>query len=316
MTQLRTKGTRTRFKLTCPDIAKDAVCAIIGRTGSWELHEVVLLQEIMRDQVERLMPLWSAPVVTGRGAATKTKTSLFLDVGANVGFFTFMMAETSTRVVAVEASPRNVVALTHTRCANMFSNVDIVPYAVGEQRGQRCVLTSHDTNINDYIVNCAVNASSAIGSDVGAKYIARAHLVMTTLDDLLATKAPDWRDYPVKVMKIDVEGFERQAMAGAKDLFTARKQDAPQAVLAEQWASPAVADFLRLMSEYGYVVLSLEPNGGIIRPKDFSQYHKSMTGLENFLFLRDDIAEAVLPRLLASRLALRERIKNVGGRKY
>jgi FkbM family methyltransferase len=62
-----------------------------------------------------------------------------VDVGANVGYFTLLMADkagSSGRVIAIEAAPGNVARLIQNVRLNGFDNrVEVVPAACGDSSG-------------------------------------------------------------------------------------------------------------------------------------------------------------------------------------
>jgi len=118
------------------------------------------------------------------------------DLGANVGFYTLLLAELvgrTGRVFAFEPFPRNVEQLRRHVNINKYQNVQIFPCALGNLDGE----TAFDPGLN---------ASTGHLADGGPLKVS-----CSKADTLLAAgdvQAPD-------VIKIDVEGAEAAVLRGA-----------------------------------------------------------------------------------------------------
>ncbi len=133
------------------------------------------------------------------------------DVGANVGLFTVlaaMRAGAEGRVLAVEADPwlvANCLQRTRADLPTHCAQVDVACFAIADQRGTA-----------RFAIATRGRASNALGGLGGTQMGGvREELIVavTTLDELLdATFAPD-------VVKLDVEGAEGLALAGARRLL-------------------------------------------------------------------------------------------------
>lgn len=124
------------------------------------------------------------------------------DVGAHIGFLSAIAARTvgpRGRVVAFEPLPANVLRLTQTVEMNGLTNVSIRDVAVSSSVGTGAF---------------HVNLSSAMGGLAGAGDGERIDVQTTTLDAELDLSRPP------QLVKIDVEGFEEEVLAGAQGLFT------------------------------------------------------------------------------------------------
>jgi FkbM family methyltransferase len=124
----------------------------------------------------------------------------FVDVGANVGYHTFLAASLvgpHGRVLAIEANPENCRLLELSKLDNDASQVTILPVALDRTQGLR-YLTSH------------------IGTNAGFLPEHRDHLLngqgfavfATTLDDIAPGK--------VEAIKVDVEGAEFSVLEGGR----------------------------------------------------------------------------------------------------
>jgi FkbM family methyltransferase len=156
------------------DVDDPSVSAFIRHEHAWEAHVTRVLTQTLRPG------------------------STFVDVGANVGFHTFLAAATvgsTGTVVAVEPSSENCRLLQLSKVENHADHVSILPFALDRTAGVR-YLSAH------------------IGTNAGLIPDAREHLLdgrgtpvyATTLDDIAPPK--------IDVMKIDVEGAEFRVLEG------------------------------------------------------------------------------------------------------
>lgn len=125
----------------------------------------------------------------------------FVDVGANVGYFTVLAARAvgeNGRVVAIEAAPSTFVALEATLARNGTTNVRTV----------NCAAYDRTTVLPIYTVSAEENAGGAsIAKTVGPL---EAEVAARPLADILSRE----EIARARVIKIDVEGAEGAAAAG------------------------------------------------------------------------------------------------------
>jgi FkbM family methyltransferase len=144
----------------------------------------------------------------------------FLDVGANIGYFTTLAARLvgpGGRVLAVEPEPHNFDLLSGNVRANGFANVVTEQVALGDKPGTaRLFCASH--NFGDHRLY-----AEAATADRPARTIA-----VTTLDDLVARHGLP----PADLIKMDVQGYECQVLAGMQSTLGAGGR---MRVLTEFW---------------------------------------------------------------------------------
>ncbi len=131
-----------------------------------------------------------------------------VDVGANVGWHTLLMAGlvgSSGRVLAVEANPSVRERLNQHLQANRLSNVTIMPSALGSHPGKLKFLAPPVDSID------AGDGHVATGDDGDRGHIIEAEV--TTLDLLAEHEGLPRLDF----VKIDVEGFECPVLQGAAE---------------------------------------------------------------------------------------------------
>lgn len=130
-----------------------------------------------------------------------------IDAGANIGFFTLLMAHLAGaegQVAAFEPNPATVERLRRNVELNNFSNVDIVPKAVAQHAG----VTEFHLATEPGLSTISLVSHITLVEKITVETI--------SLDDYVAQ-----RNWPrVDVMKIDVEGHDCQAILGARDIIT------------------------------------------------------------------------------------------------
>ncbi|MET4481495.1 FkbM family methyltransferase [Bradyrhizobium sp. F1.13.3] len=128
-----------------------------------------------------------------------------VDVGANLGLMSIHAAQRVTsngRVVAIEPHPVYFKRLVDNVSLNGIKNVVAVNSAAGSAIEQRTIYDSPDVNIG---------RSSLIDPGVGG--MVAGQVTVDTLDHLLS----DARVRDVRLLKIDVEGFELEVLKGASE---------------------------------------------------------------------------------------------------
>jgi FkbM family methyltransferase len=125
---------------------------------------------------------------------------LFVDIGANIGYFSALLARLAGpqgRVIAFEPEPANQSMLRQNLALNQLANVRLEPVALGAENGSAVLHRYKASNRGRHSLVAAAGADSI-------------EVPVRRLDDLLPG------DERIDLMKIDVEGYEPYALAGAE----------------------------------------------------------------------------------------------------
>jgi len=182
------------------------------------------------------------------------RSGAFLDIGANLGWFSWLFAQSGHRVFAVEAFPQNQRALATTLCLNRrwSAQVTLAKTAVGGiATAGPCVVESDpgggkNNNAGNGIVKCGPN-QSCDGRAVSTESLNCEPTSMKTVDELLI----EWGMPHISIVKMDVEGFECSVLEGAQMLFT---QIQPKFIYAELKFSETRRCWLAEAKRHGYRV--------------------------------------------------------------
>jgi FkbM family methyltransferase len=153
--------------------------------------------DVTRSHVQRLVYLLGESVID---EAALVRSLLrpgmrVIDVGANVGYYTLMIAQCINpggHIIAIEPSPENLAELNLNICTNQIS-ATVLPYAVG----------SH---------NLSVGLRPGIWSGVTEDDAEASYRVEQVTLDSIVTGSVDF-------VKLDIEGYEYRALLGAPKLL-------------------------------------------------------------------------------------------------
>lgn len=176
-------------------------------------REVVLAHDIRMqvgivDHIERQLWLqgeWDRPVKQVLESVL-APGDVYIDLGANIGYFTLLASRLVGRdgvVVAVEPSVRALRKLTHHLWLNQCGNVLLLSCAAADVWRRDKLGLANESNIGGSSV-------VAKGTPVGSTE----SVWLAPLDDLL-----QGADLRPKLIKLDLEGFELAALRGARRLI-------------------------------------------------------------------------------------------------
>jgi FkbM family methyltransferase len=167
-----------------------------------------------------------------------------LDIGANLGVLTLTLSRLvgpTGRVHAFEPNPRMVELLTRSIGRNRCVNVRLYPIALGSKPGELSLWVPRGTAGDASLVRRFPPDGFALSVPV------------RRLDDV----AVDAGLGPIRLIKIDTEGFEPEVLQGARDLLAARSCDAILFELNEHQGRLGDHPTFALLAELGYVFLRI-----------------------------------------------------------
>lgn len=207
------------------------------------------------------------PQETAFLATRLAEVDVFVDVGANAGYFTCLARHRGTRAVAIEPSAHNLDLLFRNLRENDWSDVEVFPLGLADKPGLG-MLYGDGTG------------ASLISRWAGISEAWHRTIPLSTLDVLLAGRFIGER----LLIKVDVEGAEHAVLSGS--LQTLARDPAPvwlvEVCFSENFAhgvNPTFRDTFDLFWSRGYSATSLEA-GRAVGPDDVTRW--LTTGLRDF----------------------------------
>lgn len=224
-------------------------------------------------------------------AQKNTPHAVFLDVGANVGLHTVQALSFGLLAVSFEPNPITAALLKWTTNVNCWhKRIHFVPAAVGneEQRGSRMSLVVHTAS-----PGMSTLADPQLTRNIefsGGKFTVN----VTTVDHALQMACKrHGSTNPIKkivLMKVDVEGFEVNALKGAISVLKGRLSDCvsqPELIHVEVFPELLIAaktnptDILDILESSGYILV-VGLGGGHNDGSKLSETEVNDAGFETF----------------------------------
>jgi FkbM family methyltransferase len=130
-----------------------------------------------------------------------------VDIGANEGYFSVLgghLVGATGRIIAVEPQDRLLPILNETLRLNGLNNVSLYSVAISDADGMSDLHLSPDVN------------TDSTSLSFGTRYEVSRQPVQTTTLAKMLTDAEVGR---VDLLKMDIEGFEYEAILGSRELF-------------------------------------------------------------------------------------------------
>lgn len=188
-------------------------CNVHGATVALDLSEHIQ-RSIYIGNYERQETNW-VKAYLGKG-------DTFLDVGANVGYFSLLASRivgNTGSVISIEPSRNRFEILEQTIARNSLSNVKLFNLGLGAVSEQKVL---PDPLLENY-------SPSFFAEGQGE------NVRIVTLDELFPQMGVDHID----VLKMDVEGFEPYVLQGARSLLSQKKIKAILCEINEHWIQKA-----------------------------------------------------------------------------
>jgi FkbM family methyltransferase len=146
---------------------------------------------------------------------------IFVDIGANIGYFSIIASElvgAGGKIYAFEPNQDAFALLKKSIKMNQITNIECMPFAAGAKSG--VVQFNHTRNISRSFLDATTPSQRENSQDkqaVRAKYAVQ----VVRLDDYIKIE----ESKRVRMVKIDAEGFDYYVLQGAVRLLSGRKPD-------------------------------------------------------------------------------------------
>ena len=245
----KTKETPYGFKLT----GSRSIHHLDMQNGAFEPEETSLVKEYLQN------------------------ADVFIDVGANIGFYTCIARSAEKYVVAIEPLHKNVKYIYANLVANNWRDVEVFPVGLSDRPGLAT------------LYGASTGGVSLIGGWAGSPKIFSRTIPVSTLDILLGNRF----EGKTLLIKIDVEGSEYPVLLGSANVM--KMQPKPIWIIEicfdyfhPDGMNPDFQDVFDLFWKYGYEVYTATQERRLIRRADVERWARSGecdTGTINYLFV-------------------------------
>jgi FkbM family methyltransferase len=194
------------------------ISARIQKRGSWEPFVTALMLSLLRPG------------------------DVFVDIGANIGWYTVASAlkvGKTGQVIAFEPEPDNADMLERNVVLNDLHNVRLFRCALAESTGQMALVKSA-TNMGDHRLDSSTGSSAAI------------NIPVDTLDRLIADNGINLAK--ARILKVDTQGAEVLVLRGARETLAALSNECAIFIefspnLLRRHAQNASESFIQMISQ-------------------------------------------------------------------
>lgn len=137
-----------------------------------------------------------------------SKGGVYIDVGANIGYYSLVASRKYEKIYAFEPIPQNYELLQKSLKENGISNVTLIPKCVGKVDDSTTMLTIYPHNMG-------------ICRDITATYGSEANVINTNCPstefgpvEIISLDTFTYNIQSIDFLKIDVEGFEFEVFKG------------------------------------------------------------------------------------------------------
>ena len=191
---------------------------------------------------------------------------VFLDIGANICYFTLLAAKqvgVKGKVMAFEPNVQNTQLIYANILKNSLKNIFLYPFAAGNEKE---LFQMRTFGSNGFL--------EKIKDEKGALQLVQS----IRLDELLESEPR------LNVIKIDIEGFEPFALKGMEKLVLKHRplivtEFSPWHLKMRTGKDPIT--YLHQLEELNYSLAQISPNGEITKPKMAKQLFEEWQSLEN-----------------------------------
>ena len=210
------------------------------------------------------------PYLTAWWQNNLTKADIVYDIGANVGYYALQAARLAGDVVAVEPMPQSYETLRTNMALNHYKNAILFNYAVGAKEGMVKLYWEKHWNY------ASVKPATWIKETKNCQDVK-----LTTVDKLVRMVG-----MPPTIIRMDVEGYEIEIIAGAEKTL----RDAKRLTIAMELHTGKLAEInyagmkgmLQALKGYGFKVVATfkEPHPMLINNRIGTSALNFMHGLK------------------------------------
>jgi len=174
----------------------DGVSEIIQKHGAWEKKESInLLNSLNFYSKKKMLP---------------NKNITILDIGANIGWYSFLLGKLGYEIISFEVSSINNYILKKNFCLNKDIDMTIINKGIGLEE-EKCLLHHPSKNIGDAIILCGENVNIPRKNE---------DIIEEIKFTKLSNYIPFLKNKNLALIKIDIEGSEGKAINSGIELIT------------------------------------------------------------------------------------------------
>jgi FkbM family methyltransferase len=173
---------------------------IVLELGYYEPHTIQVLQE------------------SARWLSAKGHSNTYLDIGANVGLHTLAMSPLVNKVIAVEPYPVVLSTLHQHISLNKLTNVEVLELGFGNKNDKLKFVAPPDKDIGIGTFSTDVYDNNPFFKNRHHKTLESSELYFDIVPGDTVLK-----DQAIDILKVDIEGYERYALEGLKEVLQKNK---------------------------------------------------------------------------------------------
>jgi len=203
------------------------------------------------------------------------ETDLFVDIGANVGYYSCIANNCGVKTISVEPLAENLKILYSNLQSNGWDSAEVFPVGLGEKP---MIIDLYGEN----------TGASIISNWAGNLNVLKRTIAISTLDIILGQRFMSERLF----IKIDVEGYEYEVLKGATSVLSRFPKpiwliEICFTELFPEGFNPNYLNTFELFWEYGYEAFTADIEERIVKKEDVERWIKNKKrdfGYANFLF--------------------------------
>ena len=139
----------------------------------------------------------------------KSKDIYIIDIGANIGWFTFILGKYGYQIMSFEPSEINYYILKKNYCLNKNLTITLINKGLFTEE-KKCYLYNEKNNFGNGMINCEENKT------MPTTFINTGEIILTKLSNYI----PYLSKKNLALIKIDIEGSEGKAIESGIELIT------------------------------------------------------------------------------------------------